>query len=127
MGRGWLAALAGALLAAPGAALPEDDPPGLDHLPATVEQLELTTLLFPRDPPVRLLRAQLRISGIDPEDVRKTLEAYNRRSEVAQFTPDGLAIAPYVLQRALQLGPDQVLQFRWSGRAGKLVFQFTWR
>ncbi|MEY2667789.1 MAG: hypothetical protein RJA59_427, partial [Pseudomonadota bacterium] len=59
MGRGWLAALAGALLAAPGAALPEDDPPGLDHLPATVEQLELRTLLFPRDPPVRLLRAQL--------------------------------------------------------------------
>jgi hypothetical protein len=127
MGRGWLAALAGALLAAPGAALPDDDPPGLDHLPATVEQLELTTLLFPRDPPVRLLRAQLRISGIDPEDVRTTVEAYNRRSEVAQFTPDGLAIAPYVLQRALQLGPDQVLQFRWSGRAGKLVFQFTWR
>jgi hypothetical protein len=127
MGRGWLAALAGALLAAPGAAIPEDDPAGLDHLPATVEQLELTTLLFPRDPPVRLLRAQLRISGIDPEDVRKTLEAYNRRSEVAQFTPDGLAIAPYVLQRALQLGPDQVLQFRWSGRAGKLVFRMTWR
>ena len=127
MGRGWLAALAGALLAAPGAAIPEGDPPGLDHVPATVERLELATLIFPRDPPVRLLRAQLRISGIDPEDVRRTLEAYNRRSELAQFTPDGLAVAPYLLQRALDLGPDQLLQFRWSGRSGKLVFQFTWR
>ena len=127
MGRGWLAALAGALLAAPGAAIPEGDPPGLDPTSASVERLDLDALIFPRDPPVRLLKAQLRISGIDPEDVRRTLEAYNRRSELAQFTPDGLAVAPYLLQRALDLGPDQLLQFRWSGRSGKLVFQFTWR
>jgi hypothetical protein len=127
MGRRWIAALAGALLAAPGTAAPEDEPAILGHTIAAVEQLELESLVFPSHPPVRLLRAQLRISGIDTEDIRLTLEAYNRRSELAQFTPDGLAVAPYLLQRALDLGPDLLLQFRWSGQAGKLVFRFTWR
>jgi hypothetical protein len=127
MGRRWAAALAAALLLAPGAALPADEPHCLHLCADTSAQVELQALIFPRDPPVRLLRAQLRISGIDPEDVRRTLEAYNRRSELAQFTPDGLAVAPYLLQRALHLDPDLLLQFRWSGRAGKLVFQFTWR
>ncbi len=127
MGRRWIAALAGALLAAAGPAAPDDEPTGLEHAVATEERIELEALIFPPDPPVRLLRAQLRISGIDPEDVRRTLEEYNRRSELAQFTPDGLAVAPYLLQRALDLSPDLLLQFRWSGQAGKLVFRFTWR
>ncbi len=127
MGRRWAAALAAALLLAPGAAVPDDEPACLDLCADTPARVELQTLIFPRDPPVRLLRAQLRISGIDPEDVRRTLEDYNRRSELAQFTPDGLAVAPYLLQRALHLNPDLMLQFRWSGMAGKLVFQFTWR
>jgi len=127
MGRRWAAALAAALLVAPGAAVPDDAPPCLDLCVDTPARVELQTLIFPRDPPVRLLRARLRISGIDPQDVRQTLEAYNRESEVAQFTPDGLAVAPYLLQRALDLSPDLLLQFRWSGRAGKLVFRFTWR
>jgi hypothetical protein len=127
MGRRWIAALAGALLASAGLAAPEDEPTDLGHTPAAVEQLELESLIFPSHPPVRLLRAQLRISGIDTEDIRRTLEAYNRRSELAQFTPDGLAVAPYLLQRALDLSPDLLLQFRWSGQAGKLVFRFTWR
>ena len=127
MGRRWAAALAAALLLAPGAPLPDDEPPCLDLCADTPARVELQTLIFPRDPPVRLLRTQLRISGIDPEDVRRTLEAYNQRSELAQFTPDGLAVAPYLLQRALHLSPDLLLQFRWSGQAGKLVFRFTWR
>ena len=127
MGRRWLAALTGALLGAAGSAVPDDEPPSLGPTPDAVERVELSSLIFPREPPVRLLRAQLRISGIDPEDVRRTLEAYNRSSELAQFTPDGLAVAPYLLQRALDLSPDLLLQFRWSGQAGKLVFRFTWR
>ena len=127
MGRRWAAALAAALLVAPGAAVPDDAPPCLDLCADTPARVELQTLIFPRDPTVRLLRARLRISGIDPQDVRQTLEAYNRESEVAQFTPDGLAVAPYLLQRALDLSPDLLLQFRWSGRAAKLVFRFTWR
>jgi hypothetical protein len=127
MARRWAAALAAALVISPGAVLPEDEPPGLALSPETPARTEFQTLIFPRDPPVRLLRAQLRISGIDPEDVRRTLEAYNSRSEIAQLTPDGLAVAPYLLQRALKLNPDLLLQFRWSGQAGKLVFRFTWR
>jgi hypothetical protein len=126
MGTRWAAALAAVVLLAPGAALP-DEPSLLDLCIDTSERAEFHTLIFPRDPPVRLLRAQLRISGIDPEDVRRTVEAYNQRSEIAQFTPDGLAVAPYLLQRALHLSPDLLLQFRWSGQAGKLVFRFTWR
>jgi len=127
MGRRWAAALAAVFLLAPGTVLSDDAPPCLDLCADTPGPVELQTLIFPRDPPVRLLRARLRISGIDPQDVRQTLEAYNRNSEVAQFTPDGLAVAPYLLQRALHLGPDLLLQFRWSGRAGKLVLRFTWR
>jgi hypothetical protein len=127
MGRRWAAALAAVLVLVPGTVLSDDAPPCLDLCADTPGPVELQTLIFPRDPPVRLLRARLRISGIDPQDVRQTLEAYNRNSEVAQFTPDGLAVAPYLLQRALHLGPDLLLQLRWSGRAGKLVLRFTWR
>lgn len=127
MGRGWLALVAGALFAAPGVAAADGEPPCLTLCSDTPERIELQTLIFPRQPAVRLLHWRLRVSGIDPEDVRRTLEEYNRRSELAQFTPDGLAVAPYLLQRALDLSPDLLLQFRWSGQAGKLVFRFTWR
>jgi hypothetical protein len=89
--------------------------------------MEREALLFAPERGPRLLQERLRISGIDPADVSRTLEAYNRRSEIAQFTPDGLAIAPHLLNRALSLEPNQLLQFRWSGQAGKLVFRFTWR
>ena len=129
MDRSWRVALA-ALLAASalaGTAGQADDPPDLSLVGETPDRLELQALIFPRDPPVRLLHARLRISGIDPEDVRRTLEELNRTSELAQFTPDGLAVAPYLLQHALSLDRDQILQVRWSGPAAKLVFRFTWR
>ena len=101
----------------------------LEPNPVVEERLELESLLFPRDPPARLLREHLRISGIDidTEGIRRTLESLNRKSELAQFTPEGLAIAPYLLQRAFDLDPSTMLQFRFSGRTGKLVFRFTWR
>lgn len=108
------------------AAADGDDPVPLAAPAETAARIDLAALLFPREPP-RLLRAQLRISGIDPEDVRRTLEALNARSEIGQFTPEGFSPAPHVLERMLDLRPDQVLQFRWSGQAGKLVFRFTWR
>jgi len=119
--------VAGALLAAPGLAPADGESPSLALSSDTPDRIELEALIFPRNPPVRLLHWRLRVSGIDAEDVRRTLEEYNRRSELAQFTPDGLAVAPYLLQRALDLSPDLLLQFRWSGQAGKLVFRFTWR
>ena len=85
---------------------------------------ERGALLFAPERGPRLLQERLRISGIDPADVSRTLEAYNRRSEIAQFTPDGLAIAPQLLNRALSLEPNQLLQFRWSGQAGH--YQTRW-
>jgi hypothetical protein len=124
--RSWRLALA-ALLAASALAGRADDGPVLDLPAGTPDRLELQSLIFPRDPPARLLRTPLRISGIDPEEVRRFLEELNRGSEVAQFTPDGLAVAPNLLPRALSLDPGQILQVRWSGRAAKLVFRFTWK
>jgi hypothetical protein len=124
--RSWRLALA-ALVAASALAGRADDVPDLALPTGTPERLELLTLIFPREPPARLLHATLRISGIDPEEVRRTLEEVNRSSELAQFTPDGLAVAPYLLQRALSLDRDQLLQVRWSGRTARLVFRFTWR
>lgn len=127
MGRGWLAAALVALLAAPPAAGGAEPHPGLVPSIAEQDRVERHALLFPPERGPRLLQERLRISGIDPADVARTLEAYNRRSEIAQFTPDGLAVAPQLLNRALSLQPNQLLQFRWSGQAGKLVFRFTWR
>ncbi len=121
-----LVGLLAAVAATSPAASAEDTPAPLATPEAVADRIELSALLFPREPP-RLLTAQLRISGIDPEDVRRTLEALNARSEIGQFTPEGFSPAPHVLERMLDLPPGQVLQFRWSGQVGKLVFRFTWR
>ena len=126
MDRALRALAAGLLLAATAAPMAARGEAVLDPPPAVNDRIELSTLLFPREPPARLLREHLRISGIDPEDIRITLEALNRRSELAQFTPDGLAVAPYALPRMLSLDPGTTLQFRFSGRAGKLVLRFAW-
>jgi hypothetical protein len=111
---------------APAASL-ESSPP-LDLAPSSSfeDRLELLTLIAPRPGHPRLLTERLRISGIDPHEVGQFLEAYNRRSEILQFTPEGAALAPHVLDRVFSLRPNQLLQFRFSGRVGKLVFRFTW-
>ncbi|HET8723352.1 MAG TPA: hypothetical protein VFM53_04045 [Anaeromyxobacteraceae bacterium] len=116
-------ALGALLLAAPAAAGDERLDPG----PAVQARLVLEERAIPTRPGVRLLRERLRISGIEPDDVARTLEAYNRRSEILQFTPEGVALAPHILDRALSLDPGQLLQFRFSGQAAKLVFRMTWR
>ncbi len=127
MGRGWLLAALAAILAAPPAAGGAEPLPALEPSVTLHRRVERESLLFAPERGPRLLQERLRISGVDPADVARTVEAYNRRSEIAQFTPDGLAIAPQLLNRALSLAPDQLLQFRWSGQSAKLVFRFTWR
>ncbi len=116
-------ALGALLLAVPAGAGDE----WLDPGPAVQARLVLEERAIPTRPGVRLLRERLRISGIEPDDVARTLEAYNRRSEILQFTPEGVALAPHILDRALSLDPGQLLQFRFSGQAAKLVFRMTWR
>ena len=126
MGRGWLALVAAALLVAPTAPCCLEAGEDLALPDSTTDRVELFTLLFPGERAPRLFGGTLRISGIDPQDVRRTLEAYNRRSELVQFSRGSLVIAPYVLQRALAMDRDQLLQFRLSARTARLVFQFTW-
>jgi len=58
---------------------------------------------------------------------RRTLDAYNRRSQLVQFTRDSLVVAPFVLQRAFEMEENQLLQVRLSARTARLVFEFTWR
>lgn len=123
MGRWFPVALGALLLIAPVAS--GDD--RLDPGPDVHARLVLEERAIPHRPEVRLLRERLRISGIEPDDVARTLEAYNRRSEILQFTPEGVALAPHLLDRALALDPGQLLQFRFSGQAAKLVFRMTWR
>lgn len=117
---------AGLLLAATTASGADPAEGLLEPAPVASDRIELAATLFPREPPARLLKENLRISGIDPEDIRRTLESMNRKSELAQFTPDGLAIAPYVIPRALSLDPGMLVQVRFSGRVGKLVLRFNW-
>jgi hypothetical protein len=97
----------------------------LETTEESADRIELSALLFAREDRPTLLEERLIISGIDPRDVRDFLQAYNRRSELVQFTPDGVAFAPHVLERMLALPPSQVLQFRYSGQAGKLVFRLV--
>jgi hypothetical protein len=101
--------------------------PDLEPSTSSEARIELFSLLFAREDHPRLLRERLRISGIDPHEVGQFLEAYNRRSELVQFTPDGVAFAPHALERLLSLSPSQILQFRFSGLAGKFVFRFSWQ
>jgi hypothetical protein len=91
------------------------------------KQLDLQAIVFAPRPRVRLLAYRLRLSGVDPEDVRRTLEAYNQQSELATVRRDGVAIAPYLLRDLLRMPPDQLLQVRVGSWNARLVFQFTWR
>ena len=124
MGRTSILAL-GALLLLADPARAEDGL--LDPGPVLLARLTLEERAIPRRPEIRLLEERLRISGIEPDDVARTLEDYNRRSEILQFTPEGVALAPHFLDRALALDPGQLLQVRFSGQAAKVVFRMTWK
>jgi len=133
MGRRWLALVGAALLVAPAAPSGQEasgriDLPERLCLPGScVERAGLSALIFRGDGPPRFLTSELRISGIDGKDVQRTIQAYNRRSEVAQISRGHLIVAPYLLQKALDLDPDTLLQVRLTNRTARLVFQVTWR
>ncbi len=100
-------------------------PASLEACGDSADRIGLAALLFAREDRPTLLEERLLISGIDPRDVRDFLQAYNRRSEFVQFTPEGVAFAPHALERMLSLPPTQLLQFRFSGQTGKLVFRLV--
>jgi len=127
MGRGWPALAVAALLVAPGVPLCQGTGDLLSVPHSTADRVELSTLIFSRNSAPRLFTGELTISGIDPKDIRRTLDAYNRRSKLAQFTRESLVVAPFVLQRAFEMEENQLLQVRLSARTARLVFEFTWR
>jgi hypothetical protein len=110
--------------AAPAPARPS---PTLQPSTESVQRLDAAALVFPRKPPLRLATGQLRLSGIDPEDVRRTLQAWNQRSELLTFRGDSVAIAPYLLRNAFDMGPDKLLQVRVGSTNARLVLQLEWR
>jgi hypothetical protein len=126
MGR-WLALAAAALLVAPTAPRCQDGATRLSPCLVTTEDVERHAMIFHGHPKPRLLTSELTISGIDPRDVQRTLQDYNRRSEVAQISRNSVVLAPYLLQRAFAMDPDQLLQVRLTARTACLVFQLTWR
>jgi hypothetical protein len=127
MGRGWLALAAAALLVAPWAPRCQEAGERLALPVSSADRLELATLLFSRDPAPRLLTARLTISGIDPHEVRRTVETYNQSSELLQLSRGNLILAPYLLRQAFDMDPGQLLQVQLSARTARLVFQFSWR
>ena len=127
MERGWLAVAAAALLIAPAVSRCQEASGRLDLPEATANRIELVTLVLDPDPAPRILQSELTFSGIDPWDVRRTLQAYNLRSELAQFTQNSVVLAPYLLQRAFNLRSNQYLQLRLRGQSANLVFWFTWQ
>jgi hypothetical protein len=127
MERGWLAVAAAALLAAPGVSRCQEASGRLDLPEAAAKRIELVTLVLDADPAPRILQSELTFSGIDPWDVRRTLQAYNLRSELAQITQDSVVLAPYLLQRTFNLRSNQYLQLRLKGQSVNLVFWFTWQ
>jgi hypothetical protein len=127
MERGWLAVAAAALLLAPAMSRCQEESGRLDLPEATADRIELITLVFDPAPAPRILQSELTISGIDPWDVRRTLQAYNLRSELAQITLDSVVLAPYLLQRSFHLRSNQFLQLRLKSQSASLVFRFTWQ
>jgi hypothetical protein len=123
----WLALAAAAFLVAPGAGHAQERPGQLSLTESTRDRVDLHALLFHGGAAPRLLTSELRVSGIDARDVQRTLQEYNRRSELAQISRDNLILAPYLLQRAFDLENDQLLNVRLSARQARLVFQVTWR
>jgi hypothetical protein len=123
----WLGLASAALLAAQAVAQGHEEPGRLSLAENTTDRADLHTLLFHGGGAPRLLTSELRVSGIDARDVQRTLQEYNRRSELAQISRDNLILAPYLLQRALDMEPDQLLNLRLSARQARLVFQVTWR
>lgn len=123
----WLALAAAALLVAPAPPRAEEPASRLALPRTSADRVELTALVFDPDPAPRILQSELTISGIDPWDVRRTLQAYNRTSRLAQITQDSVVLAPYLLQQAFDLKPNQFLQLRLKGQSANLVFRFTWQ
>jgi hypothetical protein len=123
----WLALAAAAFLVAPAVQHAQAPPGQLSLAERTRDRVELHTLLFHGGAAPRLLTSELRVSGIDARDVQRTLQEYNRRSELAQISRDNLVLAPYLLQRAFDMENDQLLNVRLSARQARLVFQVTWR
>ncbi len=122
----WLALAAAAFLVAPAVGHAQERP-GQSPPESTRDRVDLHTLLFHGGAAPRLLTSELRVSGIDARDVQRTLQEYNRRSELAQISRDNLVLAPYLLQRAFDMENDQLLNVRLSARQARLVFQVTWR
>lgn len=127
MGRGWVAVAAAALLVAPAVSRCQEASGRLDLPEATVKRIELVMLVLDPEPAPRILQSELTFSGIDPWDVRRTLQAYNLRSELAQITQNSVVLAPYLLQRTFNLRSNQYLQLRLKGQSATLVFWFTWQ
>lgn len=123
----WLAFALAPLLVAQAVAQGQEGAGRLSLAENTTERVDLHNLLFHGGEAPRLLTSELRVSGIDARDVQRTLQEYNRRSELAQISRDNLILAPYLLQRALDMEPDQLLNLRLSARQARLVFQVTWR
>ncbi len=113
--------------AGPAASLPARPAPALEPSTESVQRLDAAALVFPRGRPLRLATGQLRLSGIDPEDVRRTLQAWNQRSELLTVRGDGVALAPYLLRNAFDMGPDKLLQVRLGSTNARLVLQLEWR
>jgi hypothetical protein len=122
----WLALAAAAFLVAPAVAHGQGKS-DLSLSRSATAPGDLHNLLFHGGAAPRLLTSELRVSGIDARDVQRTLQEYNRRSELAQISRDNLVLAPYLLQRAFDMENDQLLNVRLSARQARLVFQVTWR
>jgi hypothetical protein len=123
----WLALALAPLLVGQAVAQGQEGAGRLSLADNTTDRVDLHNLLFHGGEAPRLLTSELRVSGIDARDVQRTLQEYNRRSELAQISRDNLILAPYLLQRALDMEPDQLLNLRLSARQARLVFQVTWR
>jgi len=99
----------------------------MDPLQANVERLSVYQYFDPEATP-RLLHDELRLpGGLYVRDVHGDLRNYLQKGDVITFVNGETVLGPHVLQRALNLSKDQLLQIKVARGAARLELKVTVR
>ncbi len=97
----------------------------MDPLQANMERLSVYQYFDPEATP-RLLHDELRLpGGLYVRDVQGALRDYLQKGDVITFVNGEMVLGPQVLQRALNLSKDQLLQLKVTRGTARLELKVT--
>ena len=99
----------------------------MDPLEANLERLTLYQYFNPSEPP-RLLHADLKLpGGLYVGSVQGDLQRFLQKGDVIAFVNGEMIVGPHVLQRALNLSKDQLLQLKVNRSSAWLELRVSLR